>query len=115
MNTGSTALPITAPSGRLDPFLGARLANSMRGVAASAGSDHVLDLRAVPALDNDAIRAIIKIVRALRGAGRHLRVVVKDAAAHTVLRSMALDRVFRIYPTLESAIAGDRPRQLLSA
>jgi anti-anti-sigma regulatory factor len=115
MRTGSTAIPITAPNGRLDQFLGARLAHSMRGAASRDGSDHVLDLRAVPALDNDAIRAIIKIVRALRGAGRHLRVVVEDAAAHAVLRSMALDRVFRIYPTLESALTGDRPRQLLSA
>jgi anti-sigma B factor antagonist len=93
--------------GRLD-FLSAAGAKQQLTEAVRSGRRRlVVDLAGVTFLDSSGLGALIAGLKAARQAGGDLRIAQAGDQAMTVLKLTSLDRVFRIYPTVEEASADD--------
>ncbi len=66
----------------------------------------VVDLAEVPLVDSSGLGALIAGLKTARVAGGDLRIARPTAQARGVLELLGLDRVLRLYPTVEEAMAG---------
>lgn len=103
----SPATPIvTAPIGHLDEPTGDALIEKIKAHIESGEPHHVIDLRAVHAVDARTIRTIITIHRKIVEIGGSIRLVIEDPKALRYIKLTALARIFGVYSTPEAAIAG---------
>lgn len=93
----------------------ATIGRNFRGHIARRRYLHVVDLRALPALDTPALQALVIANRVVREAGGAVRLVVDDPSMRETLALTALDRVFRIHSSVEGAIAALESSERLSA
>lgn len=66
--------------------------------AVSRGRQVIVDLDALPALDNPALRGLIMLLRRVREAGGELILRVTRPELRSTLALTALDRVFEVAP-----------------
>ena len=94
--------------GRLDSAAAAAARRGLNQVVAAGYRRLVIDLHDVDYLDSSGLLSLINGLKATRQVGGDLRIARADAAAGPVIEMADLDRVFRIYPTVEEAVAAYR-------
>jgi len=80
---------------------------SLKAALADAMSDGcpvvIADLSKVPFIDSSGLGVLVGALRRAREAGGELHLVSADDAVVKILRITGLDKVFRLYPTLDEA------------
>jgi len=102
--TGGVA--VTRPRGRLDRLTAVELGRRLTAVIGDGSDRLVVDLAGVSFIDSSGLGALIGGLKAARKAGGDLRIARPDARARNLFELMSLERVLRIYPTVEEALAG---------
>lgn len=100
--TGNVA--VVRPAGRIDRLAAPVLEAELQAVVAGGAHRLVVDLGGVDFIDSSGIGALINGLRASRMAGGDLRVAQLDERAGELFRLTSLDRVLRIYGTVEQAL-----------
>jgi anti-sigma B factor antagonist len=97
---------VLRPTGRLDLRSAAELKESLVSAVATGYRRLVVDLEAVTFVDSSGLGALIGGLKAARAAGGDLRIARPADQARTILQLTTLDRVLRVYPTVEEALVG---------
>ena len=97
---------VSSPAGSLDLAAGTALEESIKDHARENNMHHIIDLRAVNAVDAQTIRTMIKINRHVTEQGGTVRLVIDNPKALRYIKLTELQRVFRVYPTPSAALAG---------
>lgn len=93
-------------TGRLD-FAAAQEARGQFGAAIAAGGRTlIVDLGRVEFVDSAGLGSLIGGMRAARQAGGDLHIANPTDQVKTLLSLTSLDRVLKVYPTVEGAIGG---------
>lgn len=97
---------VSTPTGSLDHTAGAELVDAIDEHIGRDDTDHIIDLRAVDAVDARTIRTMIKIKRKISAIGGSVRLVIENSKALRYIKLTALGRVFGVYSTPAAALAG---------
>jgi anti-anti-sigma factor len=68
------------------------------GALDAGATEVVLDLDAIPSLDNAGVRGLISLLRRSRDHGGELGLRTTNPGVRKTLREMALDRIFSVTP-----------------
>ncbi|CAG7571681.1 anti-sigma B factor antagonist [Barrientosiimonas humi] len=96
---------VVAIAGEVDVFSAPALRDEMNRVIAEGRTRLVADLTDVPFLDSTGLGVLVGRLKAVRQQQGELRLVI---ASDRLLRNFSitgLDKVFRIYPTADKALA----------
>jgi anti-anti-sigma factor len=105
--TNDTLTPIvSSPTGAFDHSACAALEQTIKELALENNTHHIIDLRAVTKVDARTIRTMFKINRNLSEIGGSIRLVIENPKALRYIKLTALERVLRVYPTPDAALAG---------
>ena len=102
----SDRLGITVNAPRIDAQAAVKFKDA---VHTACGNDHswiILDLTNVDFVDSSGLGAIVSIKKHI-GKGRRVDLASLGPAVEKVFRLTRMDSVFRIYPTLDDAMADD--------
>ena len=99
---GGTVLRL---QGRIDFLSSADTKRRLAEAVASGLRRLVVDLDEVTFIDSSGLGALIGGLKAARQAGGDLRIARPPEQATVALKLTSLDRVFRIYGTVEEALA----------
>ena len=77
-------------------------------VDSSAPGTIVVDLSAVGFIDSMMLGVLLSATRRARARGSEFEIVVTDPHVRRIFELTLLDHVMRLYPSLESALAGGR-------
>jgi anti-anti-sigma factor len=91
------------PVGRVDLLSAAQLRQEIEAQVAGGRSRLVIDLSQVPFIDSSGLGALVGGLKAARVAGGDLRVAQPGDQARLVMQLTTLDRVLRLYDTVEEA------------
>ena len=97
---------LSSPVGTFDQAARDALELSIKEHADQENRDHIIDLRAVSKVDAATVRTMIKINRNLSEVGGTVALIIDSPKALRYIKLTALERVFRVYPTHEAALAG---------
>jgi anti-sigma B factor antagonist len=102
---------IVAVGGEVDSYTALLLRARLLDAVAGGRSRLVLDLTAVDVLDPSALRMLIRVRRSVRALHGHLDIVVRRPVLVELFHVTALDTVFALHDSLDSALAahGDVP------
>jgi anti-sigma B factor antagonist len=78
----------------------------LEALSPKAGALLILDLSAVSVMDSSGLGALVSVLKGLGGKG-DLRVVGLSRGVRELFRLTRMDRVFRIYENVDSALLGD--------
>jgi anti-anti-sigma factor len=82
------------------------LKDALNRITAEESGPVVLDLAELTMLDSTALGVVAGAGRALHGAGRELYLVSPNERVALLFKLTALDTVFPVVPTVESALGG---------
>ena len=99
-------IAVIRPAGRLDRLAAPELEAEFSALVAGGNPRLVVDLAAVSFIDSSGLGALISGLGATRRAGGDLRIARLDGHSGALFRLTALDRVLRLYATVEDALAG---------
>ena len=110
MNATVTVLASTnTPATRSEPLIVTPAASGAARFAAE-GRWRIVDLTSVDSVDTALMRTLVALLRQVREHGGGVRLVVApQTRAYRQLVRAGLDRVFRLYSTVDEAIASVRP------
>ena len=97
---------VIQPRGRLDRLSAAEFGWRLAAVIGDGSDRLVVDLAGVSFTDSSGLGALIGGLKAARKAGGDLRIAQPDARARNLFELMSLERVLRIYSTVEEALEG---------
>jgi len=97
---------VSSPVGSFDQAARDALELSIREHTDQENRHHIIDLRAVAKVDAATVRTMIKINRNLSEVGGTVALIIDNPKALRYIKLTALERVFRVYPTHEAALAG---------
>lgn len=101
-----TAQIVTVNAERIDAAMAIQFKEDMRA-ATDGGHDRVvLDLSTVEFIDSSGLGAIVAAMKQL-GGGRRLDLAGLSPMVDKVFRLTRMDTVFKLYPTLDEAMAAD--------
>lgn len=95
---------VTVDADRIDAAIAIRFKEDMRCVTADGDDRVILDLAAVDFIDSSGLGAIVAAMKQL-GADRRLDLAGLRPNVDKVFRLTRMDTVFRLYPTLDEAVA----------
>lgn len=98
---------VTVDAERIDASGAIRFKEEMRSETASGATRVVLDLTAVDFIDSSGLGAIVASMKQL-GDDRRLDLAGLSPAVDKVFRLTRMDTVFRLYPSLDDALAAER-------
>ena len=114
---------VVSVSGEADMYTAPRLRGELVEAIGSGAEKVLVDMTDVSFVDSTVLGLLVQANRRLRAAGGRLAVACDDANVVRVIQLTALDRLFRLYPSRELALAGlgavvltaDRAEQLIDA
>jgi anti-anti-sigma factor len=95
---------VVRPVGRLDLLSASDLRQHLSAEIEAGRTRLVIDLGETSFIDSSGLGALIGGLKAARGAGGDLRLVRPNEQVRVVLELTALDRILRLYPTVEEAL-----------
>lgn len=95
---------VTIQSERIDAAMAIKFKDDMRAETAEGPDRVVLDLSAVDFVDSSGLGAIVAAMKQL-GQGRRLDLAGLNPAVEKVFRLTRMDTVFRLYASLDDALA----------
>lgn len=102
---------VVSVAGEVDAYNALLLRAYLLDTIAEGRTRLILDLSAVVALDTSALRVLIAVRRRAWALHGYLDVVVDRPVLLTLFRVTALDKVFALYTTLDSALAARQDAQ----
>ena len=96
---------VVLPSGRLDLASAAVFKEKLDELVGEGKRLLVVDLGSTSFVDSSGLGAIIGALKTARLAGGDLRLVNPQEQARMILSQTTLDKVFRIYQTVEESLA----------
>ena len=97
---------VTPHSARLDAHDAPRLKQFLRAAIPRGNSNVVFDLSHVELMDSSGLAVVISGLKAARLAGGDLRIARPTDQVRFLFELTGLDRVMRLYPTVEEALVG---------
>lgn len=94
-----------ALTGRLDFLTSSSARDRFSQAIADGRKKIIVDLAGVTFVDSSGLGALVAGLKSARQASGDLRIAGAPEQTMAVLKLTSLDRVFRIYPTVEDAIA----------
>ncbi len=95
---------VITPEGRLDLASASEFKQILTDAVEAGDRILVVDLSNVPFVDSSGLGALISGMKATRIAGGDLRIAKVGDQARLILELTALDKVMKIYPTVEEAL-----------
>ncbi len=93
--------------GEVDVYTAPRLRERLIELVDGGARQVVVDLGAVEFLDSTGLGVLVGAHKRLRAAGGTLSLVCTREPLLKIFRITALDQVFRLFDTVNSAVAGD--------
>jgi anti-sigma B factor antagonist len=95
---------VTVNESRIDAAVALAFKDQMRAQTEGGPASVVLDLQNVEFVDSSGLGAIVASMKAM-GAGRRLALAGLNPTVDKVFRLTRMDSVFKLYPTLDDALA----------
>ena len=95
---------VVIPEGRLDLASASEFKQALNDAVNAGDRILVVDLSKVPFVDSSGLGALISGMKATRLAGGDLRIAQVGEQARLILELTTLDKVMKLYPTVEEAI-----------
>ncbi|KNX36127.1 anti-sigma factor antagonist [Luteipulveratus halotolerans] len=92
-------------AGEVDVFSAPTLRDEMSTVIARGGTRLLADLTDVPFLDSTGLGVLVGRLKTVRVQDGELRLVISSDRVLRNFQITGLDKVFRIYPTVEEGLA----------
>ena len=96
---------VYAPEGAIDLHVSPELRASLREVIDTNPKRLVIDLSQVPYIDSSGLAVLIGAMQALEHEGGIFMLAGAQDAVRMILESARLDQYFRLYPSVEAALA----------
>jgi anti-sigma B factor antagonist len=106
VETHADGIGVVRPSGRLDRLVATELSERLATVIAGGMPRLVVDLAQVVFVDSSGLGALIGSLKAARRAGGDLRVARASDRVRDLFAQTGLDRIVRIYPSVDAALSG---------
>lgn len=90
--------------GRIDITSAANVKQLFASAVADGSPRLVVDLADVTFIDSSGLSALVSGLRSARQAGGDLRIAAAGRQPTTLFSLTSLDKVFRLYPTVEDAV-----------
>jgi len=103
-------VPVVTAPGEIDVTNAAELRTALLRAAAVDCPVLVVDMARTTFCDSAGLHTLLGAHRRARAEGNELRMVVTGAAVHRILALTAADRLFRVYDSLQEALAAPRPQ-----
>ena len=97
---------VVRPAGRLDLLTATEVRQSVAQAIAAGNRRLILDLAEVAFMDSSGLAVLISGLKAARLAGGDLRIARPTDQVRFLFDLTGLDRVMRLYPTVEEALVG---------
>jgi len=101
-----SGVPVLTVRGEVDVSTAPELRERLLILAERKPTTAVVDLSDVSFVDSTALGVLVSGVKRLRSGGGDLHLVVTQPHISKVFEITGLTEVFRIFPTLEEAVAG---------
>ena len=101
-----TGVAVARLRGRLDLLSAAEVKQQLTAAVADGHARLVVDIEGVSFIDSSGLGALIGGLKAARLAGGDLRLARPGEQARVILALTTLDKVLRMYGTVEEALAG---------
>lgn len=98
---------VTVDADRIDAAMAIRFKEAMRSATDDGPDRVILDLSTVDFVDSSGLGAIVAAMKQL-GDGRRLDLAGLTPTVEKVFRLTRMDSVFRLYPSLDDALAPTR-------
>ena len=95
---------VVIPEGRLDLASASEFKQALNDAVNAGDRILVVDLSKVPFVDSSGLGALISGMKATRLAGGDLRIAQVGEQARLILELTTLDKVMKLYSTVEEAI-----------
>ena len=95
---------VVTPEGRLDLASASEFKQVLNDAVKAGDKIIVVDLSKVPFVDSSGLGALISGMKATRLAGGDLRIAQVGEQARLILELTTLDKVMKLYPTVEEAL-----------
>ncbi len=95
---------VVTPDGRLDLASASEFKQTLNDIVEAGDRILVVDLSNVSFVDSSGLGALISGMKATRLAGGDLRIARVGEQARLILELTTLDKVIKIYPTVEEAL-----------
>jgi anti-anti-sigma factor len=101
----SQSLNIFAPEGAIDLHVSPEMRASLRAIIDEKPKRLVVDLSRVPYVDSSGIAVLIGAMQSLELEGGVFMLAGAQEAVQTILESARLDQYFRLFPSVDAALA----------
>jgi anti-anti-sigma factor len=101
---GAEGVSVIRLDGRLDMLTAAQVKTHLAEEPAAGRSRLVVDMAGVEFIDSSGLGALISGLKAARLAGGDMRIANAREQARTVLELTRLDRVLRLYDSVDEAL-----------
>ncbi len=95
---------VITPEGRLDLASAPEFKQALNNTVDTGHWILVVDMSKVPFVDSSGLGALISGMKATRLAGGDLRIAQVGEQARLILELTTLDKVMKLYPTVEEAL-----------
>ena len=95
---------VVTPEGRLDLASAAEFKQALNDAVEAGNRILVVDMSNVPFVDSSGLGALISGMKATRLVGGDLRIAEVGEQARLILELTTLDKVMKLYPTVEEAL-----------
>jgi anti-sigma B factor antagonist len=96
---------VFAPEGAIDLHVSPEMRASLRAIIDEKPKRLVVDLSRVPYVDSSGIAVLIGAMQSLELEGGVFMLAGAQEAVQTILESARLDQYFRLFPSVEAALA----------
>ena len=83
-----------------------RLESLVKDLSAQGGRKFVFDISALDYIDSSGVGALISCLTLIKKAGGELRLAGANPRIQRILGMTGVDKLLRIYPTVDAAVAG---------
>ena len=102
-NIRSDGIAVLAADGRINLVTAPELRRAVQSVVDEGHTRLALDLSAVEFIDSSGLGALVSGLKMARTAGGDLRLASASDQVTSVLKLTSLDRILRIYPSVDEA------------
>jgi anti-sigma B factor antagonist len=96
---------VFAPEGAIDLHVSPEMRSSLRAIIDEKPKRLVVDLSRVPYVDSSGIAVLIGAMQSLELEGGVFMLAGAQEAVQTILESARLDQYFRLFPSVDAALA----------
>jgi anti-sigma B factor antagonist len=113
--TEQAGATVVAVRGEVDLYTAPELKSALLAAAESGAERVLVDLRETTFIDSTALGVLVGAKQRIASRGGRIDVVCNDRNVAKIFEITGLDRVFRIYATLEEAAGGESEGSLVGS